>query len=118
MVSFYRKARDGSKQIGFAAVAGEMLDRLIDEEARLLPCAFLAEQRDERRLARIGVAPGRLAGSRLAPAMVDQVVGDLEGKADIACIAAVRGAPLRRHSNHNARGLDRIFDQCPGLELL
>ena len=54
MISFYRESGDGAQQVGFAAVAGQMLDRLVDEEAGLLPRALLAEERDEGRLA--GVA--------------------------------------------------------------
>ena len=50
--------------------------------------------------------------------MVDEVVGNLEGQTDIASIAAIRSARLRRHSVHDAGGLDRIFDQRAGLELL
>ena len=53
MIPLDGEARDGAQQIGFLAMAGEMLDRLVDEQARLLPRALLAEQRDERRLAGI-----------------------------------------------------------------
>jgi hypothetical protein len=44
MVSFYRKAGDGAQEVGLVAVARQMLDRLIDEKARLLPGPLFAEQ--------------------------------------------------------------------------
>ena len=43
MVSFYRKAGDGAQEVRLAAVTREMLDRLVDEEARLLASALLSE---------------------------------------------------------------------------
>ena len=62
--------------------------------------------------------PVRLAGRRFVAAMVDEVVGDLEGEADVARIAAIGRARLGRQLGHDARRLDRIFDQRAGLELL
>ena len=50
--------------------------------------------------------------------MIDEVVGDLECEADVAGIAAVRRPRVRRQLVHDARRLDRIFDQGAGLELL
>ena len=44
MIPLYRKARDGPKQVGFGAVIRQMLDRLVDEERRLLSRALFAEQ--------------------------------------------------------------------------
>ena len=41
MISFYRESGDGPQQVGFHAVAGQMLDRLGDEEAGLLPGALI-----------------------------------------------------------------------------
>ena len=68
MVPLYRKARDGAQQIGFSPWPDKMLDRLVDEQARLLPRALLAEQRHECRLARVGVLAGALARRGLVAA--------------------------------------------------
>ena len=51
--------------------------------------AVRPEQRDERRLARLGVLADALARRLLVALMVEEVVGDLEGEADVAGIAAV-----------------------------
>src|SRR5690348_10895277 len=109
VISLYRKARDGAEEVRLPAVVREMLDRLVDQEARLLPRALLSEQRDERRFPRIGIASGRLARRGLVAAMVDEVVRDLERQADIARIASVRRARIGRHLVHDARRLDAIF---------
>src|SRR4029079_1162364 len=95
-----------------------MLDRLANQERRLLARPLLAEQRDESRLAGMRVAAGRLAGGFAVAAVVDEVVGDLEREADVAGVAAIGRPRLVRHLRHHARGLDRIFDQSAGLELL
>ena len=94
MVPLYRKSRNRAKQIRFLAMPRQMLDRLGDEEARLLPRALFAEQRDEGRLAGIGILARGLARSRFVAAVVNEVIRDLEGKADVARIAAI-GRPLR-----------------------
>ena len=66
----------------------------------------------------VGVPARGLAGRGFIAAVVDEVVGDLEGEADVAGVAAVGRARLGRHLVHDARRLDRIFDQRAGLELL
>src|SRR4051812_37607654 len=113
MVSFYREAGDGAKQIRFLAVPRQMLDCLADQQRRLLTRPVRAEQRDEGRLAGIGVAPGALAGRGLVAAMVDQIVRDLECEADVARVTAVGRSRLVSEPDHDARRLDRIFDQGP-----
>src|SRR4051794_9903144 len=105
MIPLDSKARDGAQQVGLRAVARKMLDRLGDEKPRLLPCAVGPKHRDERRLAGMRVLAGRLAGRRLGPAMVDQVVRDLERETDVAGIAAVRRPSLARKLGHDARRL-------------
>ena len=95
-----------------------MLDRLVDEEARLLARPFLAEQRHERRLSGMCVLAGALARGGFVAAEIDEVVGDLECEADVARIATIRRPRLIRQLGHDARRLDRIFDQRAGLELL
>src|SRR5690242_18964948 len=99
-------------------MARQMLDRLVDEESRLLPRPFLADKRDEGRLAGMGIAPRRLAGCRLVAAMVDAVVSDREGEADLARIAAIGPPRVGRHLDHDARRYVNIFDQRAGPELL
>jgi hypothetical protein len=43
MVSFYREARDCPKQVRLRSVIRQMLDRLLDEKARLLARALGTE---------------------------------------------------------------------------
>src|SRR5437868_15095480 len=107
MVSFYRETGDRAQQVGFFAVVRQMLDRLGDQEARLLPRTLGTEHGDEGRLAGIGILAGALAGRFFIAAMVDQIVGDLEGEADIAGVAAVWGPRIVAEVHHNARGVDR-----------
>src|SRR4051794_15113005 len=118
MVSLYREAGDGAKEIGLLAVAGEMFDRLVDQEARLLAGTFGAKQRHECRLAGISVLAGALAGCGFIAAMIDEIVGDLKSQPDVARIAAIRRSGIVREPDHDAHRLDRIFDQRSGLELL
>src|SRR5438874_3632071 len=101
MVPLNSEARDRSEQVGFSAVAGQMLDRLVDEEARLLARPILSEQRHESRLARMRVLARALARGRFVAAKVDEIVGDLEREADIARVAAVRSPRLIRQLRHD-----------------
>jgi hypothetical protein len=96
MVSFDGEARDRAKQVRFLAVPRQMLDRLADQQFGLLARPFLADERQEGRFAGIGVLARRLARGRLVAAVVDQIVGDLEGEADVARIAAIGGGKRRR----------------------
>ena len=73
-----------------------MLDRLVDQHPRLFARAVDAEQRDEGLLARALVLAQLLARRVLVALDVEQVVGDLEGEADVAGIAAQARPPLGR----------------------
>ena len=73
-----------------------MLDRLVDQQAACWRARSSPEQRDERRLARLGVLAGALARRGLVATMVDEVVGDLKGKPDVAGIAAIGRAGVGR----------------------
>jgi hypothetical protein len=44
MIPLDSKARDCAQQIRLFAMIGKMLDRLFDQEGRLLPRAFLPKQ--------------------------------------------------------------------------
>src|SRR3954469_8725540 len=118
MVALYRESSDCTKQICFVAMARQMLDRLLDQEARLLTRPRLAKQRDEGRLARACIPSRRLARGRRIAAVVDEVVSDLEGETDVARIAAIGRARFRRQLGHDRSRLHRIFDQRAGLQLL
>src|SRR3954454_4134679 len=118
MVALYRETSDCTKQIGFVAMARQMLDRLLDEEARLLTCPRLAEQRDEGRLAGACIPSRRFARGRRITAVVDEVVSDLEGETDVARIATVGRARVSRQLGHDRSRLHRILDQRAGLQLL
>ena len=93
-------ARSGDAiAIGSYLGAGDSFDRALasfaEAYAALLPRAILAQQRDEGRLAGVGILVQPLAGRRLVAGMVEQIVGDLEGEADVAGIAAIGRARLR-----------------------
>src|SRR4051794_20997722 len=111
MIPLDREARNGPQEVGFAPVAGQMLDRLVDEEARLLPRAFLAEERHKGCLPSVCIFPRGLARRGLVPAMVDEVVGDLERQSNVAGVAAIWRTGLGLHLVHNAGGIDGIFDE-------
>ena len=111
-------AGDVAKQVGLRAKGVEMLDRLVDEQACLFARAFGAEQRKEGLLARIGVLAQLLARGFFVTLDVEQVVGDLEGEADVARIAAQARAPLRRNPAKDRARLDRPGDERAGLERL
>src|SRR6185295_7779150 len=118
MIPLDGEARDGAQQVRLRPVVRQMLDRLVDEETRLLARTRLAQERDEGRLARARVLAGRLARRTFVAAMVDEVVGDLEREPDIARITAVRRPRVTLQLGHDARRFDRVFDQRAGLELL
>ena len=72
-----------------------MIDRLVDQQLGLLAGPLAAEQGDEGLLARGPVLADLLAGLLLLALLVEQVVGDLEGEADVAGIAAQLDAAPR-----------------------
>src|SRR6185437_6473248 len=114
MVSLYGKSRDRAQQIRFRAVAGQVLDCLVDQETGLLARPLLSEERYEGGLALVGISPRRLARRRLITAVIDEVVGDLERQADVARVAAIGRSGLGRQLRHDARRFNRIFDQRAG----
>ncbi len=95
MVPLDREAGDRAQQIRLAPEALQMLDRLVDEQLGLLARALPAEQGDEGLLALGAVLADLLAGLLLLALLVEQVVGDLEGEADVAGIAAQRASAPR-----------------------
>src|SRR5689334_6410865 len=97
MVALHRNARDRAEQLRLLAEALEMLDRLADQDVRLAPRPLGAEQGDEGLLAGGQIFADALAGLVLRALMIDQIVDDLEGEADVAGIAPQPGAPLDRH---------------------
>ena len=92
-----------------------MVDRLIDQHRRLGPGAIDAEQRDEGRLARRGVFVHRLAGLVRRPLDVEQVVGDLEGEAEVVRITAERRPPVVGDPPHDRTRFEAEADQRAGL---
>src|SRR5258708_26725600 len=106
MVPLYRKARDRTKQIGFVAMAGQMLDRLIDEEPRLLTRPRFAKQRDEGRLAGACIPARRLARRRRVAAGVDEVGGDLISETNVVRIATVGRSRVTRQLGNEPSSLD------------
>ena len=98
------KARRIAQQIGSRLERLEMRDGLVDQKRRLGAGALDAEDRDEGRLAGGGVGADRLAGFRGRALDIEQIVGDLEGEAEIMGIAAQRQAQLlRRLAENRAR---------------
>src|SRR3546814_16401761 len=95
-----------------------MADRLVDQHLRLLPRAIYAEQGNEGRLARLGVLAQRLAGARAVALDIQQVIGNLKGKAQVACIAAQGRAAFRRYSAHDCARFPEKADERTRLQLL
>src|SRR5436190_23730795 len=95
-----------------------MLDGLVDQKSGLLPSAYLPEQRHECGFACMGVPPGRLACRYLIAAMINEIIGDLESEAHVACVTAIGRPRVLRHPRHDAGRLDGIFDERARLELL
>src|SRR6185369_4855389 len=89
VIPLYRKAGDRAQQIGFIAVLRQMLDRLVDEQARLMARPVFPEDRNERRFARLLVLARALTRRGLVAAVVDQIVGDLEREPDVTRVTAV-----------------------------
>ena len=88
MIPLDREPRDRPQQIGFGPVGLQIFHRLGDQQLRLPPRPVAAEQGDEGLLPLRPVLADLLAGLRLLALLVEQVVGDLEGEADVAGIAA------------------------------
>ena len=65
-----------------------MRDRLTDQQLGLGAGALDAEDRDERRLAGGGIGADRLAGLGSRAFDIEQIVGDLEGEAEIVRVTA------------------------------
>src|SRR3546814_11782978 len=70
------------------------------------------------RLARLGVLAQRLAGARAVALDIQQVIGNLKGKAQVACIAAQGRAAFRRYSAHDCARFQAKADERTRLQLL
>src|SRR5436305_13561774 len=95
-----------------------MRDGLADERGGLVAGSFEAENRDERGLSGRRVAAHRLAGLGRRALDVEEVVGDLEGEAEIVGIAAQGVALLAPGLAENGAGLAGESDEGAGLEAL
>ena len=92
-----------------------MAHRLIDQRAGLFAGVFRSHQCYEGRLALLAILAQRLASQCLVPLHVAQVVGDLDGEADIAGI----GAQLRAAfdpANFVHCGVDPLAEAWPLLD--
>ena len=118
VIALYGKSCERAQQVCFLAMLRQVLDRLIYENARLLLGPVGAEDRNERRLASFGILPCPLARGVWITGMIDEVVGDLESETDISSVTAIWGPRFGRQPGHDARRLDRIFDERTRLELL
>ena len=79
---------------------------------------FEAQDRDKRRLAGFGVLADLLADLGLVALGVEQVVGDLEGEAEVVGVG-VQGVPRALRSLAQDRsGLASESDELAGLEAL
>src|SRR5205085_7735062 len=99
-------------------MACEMLDRLVNKKSRLLASTLLTEQRNESSLAGRRILTRPLARRCFVAAMVDQIVRDLECQPDVPRIAAIGCARVTVQFGHDARRLNRIFDERAGFQLL
>src|SRR4051794_32913612 len=95
-----------------------MGDGLADERGGLAAGPLEAEDRDEGGLAGRRVATHRLAGLGRRALDVEEVVGDLEGEAEIVGVAAQRMALLAPGLAEDGAGLAGEGDEGAGLEPL
>src|SRR5438067_2479618 len=95
-----------------------MRDGLADEGGGLRTSPLEAKNRNERRLSRRGVAAARLAGLGRRALDVEEVVGDLEGEAEVVGVAAQGKALLAPGLAENGAGLAGEGDEGAGLEPL
>src|ERR1700736_6577555 len=95
-----------------------MRDGLTDESGGLATGPLEAENRDERGLSGRRVAADRLAGLGRRALDVEEIVGDLEGEAEIMGIAAQGMALLAPGLAENGAGLAGEGDESAGLEAL
>ena len=96
----------------------KVLDCLSNQHCALAAGTVFAQQRYEGCLPGPFVLAQPFARSCLVTCVIEQVIRDLESKADIVSIAAIGNARLRRKPAHDAGGLDGKFDQGTRLELL
>jgi hypothetical protein len=109
---------DLAQQFGLVAERFQMTQRLIDQRARLRLGTIQAQDRHESRLARLGIAPDRLAGLGGGTFLVQQIVGDLEGEPDVMGIGMQQLARFRRRLAQDGARLAREGDQRAGLQAL
>ena len=77
--------------------------------------SFQSQQAHKRRLAGSGVFAGRLASLSRACRRVQDIIGDLERRAEVTSIAQEGMALRQRRLAQYCPGLRREFDQLPGL---
>src|SRR5260221_4456869 len=95
-----------------------MRDSLTDESGRLRAGPLEAQNRHESGLSRRRVAADRLAGLGRRAFDVEEIVGDLEGEAEIVGVAAQGKALLAPGLAENGAGLAGEGDEGAGLEAL
>ena len=78
-----------------------MGNRLVYQQFGLGARPIDAENRDECRLSRGSIRPDRLPGLRRGALDIEEIVGDLEGEAQIMGIAAQRNPQLARRLGEN-----------------
>src|SRR5262249_3706673 len=96
----------------------QMAGRAVRNRLGAAPRLIDAQHGDERRLARGLVLPDRLARDRRAALDVQQIVGDLEGEAEIVRVELERPALLRRRARQDGTGLAGEADDGAGLQAL
>src|SRR5260221_4712077 len=95
-----------------------MRDRLTDERRRLRAGPLEAQNRHESGFSRRRVAADRLARLGRRALDVEEIVGDLEGEAEIMGVAAQGEALLAPGFAENRAGLAGEGDDGAGLEAL
>ena len=95
-----------------------MPDRLVREHPRLIARAPDPKDRDEGRLALVGVLADRLADLLLPALDVEQIVGDLEGEPEVVRIALKRQTPRGVGLAEDRPGHAGDREHLPRLEAL
>src|SRR3712207_2469298 len=88
MVAADGEMRKRAEDVGALGKSLQVVDRLVRQDFGLTPRPLGAQQADEGLLARLLVLAEALSDLLLFAFGIEQVVGDLEGEAEAACIAA------------------------------
>src|SRR5579859_5164257 len=104
-----------AQQLGLVAERLQMAQSLVDQCPSLVLGALEPQDRDEGRLAGLGIAADRLAGLGGGAFLVQEIVGDLEREPDVMGVIVQLPAHFRRRLAEDGARLAREGDERAGL---